>query len=152
MGAGHYKPDKWINHSFNHRMYTAVKLYTSGKTAKIIASGLRNSDEYDEVTDMKNVLLEYGIPAKDIISDFGGVRTWSSLDRAFNYYKVDTIIIVSQRDQLERALFIANCIGMNAVGIEADPIPNKHRIWTIREYLARVKCTFDCLTYKFNFS
>jgi len=150
MGAGHYKPDKWINHTFNHRMYTAAKLYADKETSKIIVSGLRSSDEYDEVTDMKNVLLEYGIPQKDIITDFGGVRTWSSVERAFHYHKADTIIIVSQRGQLERALFVAGCMGMDAVGLEAEPSPYKYRGWVIREYLARVKCTLDCVSYKFN--
>jgi SanA protein len=151
MGAGHYKPDKWINHTFNHRMYTAVKLYTEKKTDKIIASGTRTSDYYDEVSDMRNVLLEYGIPRGDIITDFGGNRTWTSVLRAHKYHKADTIIIVSQRDQLERALFAASCMGVNAVGLLAEPSPWKHRAWTIREYLARVKCTWDCISYKFRF-
>jgi SanA protein len=151
MGAGHYKPDKWINHTFNDRMYTAVKLYTDKKTEKIIASGTRTSDYYDEVSDMRNVLVEYGIPKEDIITDFGGNRTWSSVQRTLKYHLADTIIIVSQRGQLERALFVAGCMGMDAVGLLAEPSPRKHKAWTIREYLARVKCTYDCIAYKFSF-
>ena len=151
MGAGHYKPDKWINHTFNHRMYKAVQLYTEKRTQKIIASGTRTSDYYDEVSDMRNVLVEYGIPKEDIITDFGGNRTWSSVQRAFKYHLADTIIIVSQKGQLERALFVADCMGMDAVGLLAEPSPWKHKAWTLREYLARVKCTYDCIKYKFSF-
>ena len=152
MGAGNYKPEMWINHTFNHRMYTAARLFNENKTGKIIASGTRISDEFDEVAEMKQVLLEYGIPETAIITDYGGVRTWTSVHRAAKYHKVDSIVIVSQHDQLERALFIASCVGLNAIGLEAEPSPRDHRFWTLREYLARVKCTVECIAYKFNFS
>src|SRR5688572_12703582 len=57
MGAGNYKPDLWINHTFNHRIYTTAELIKQHKTSKIIASGVRMSDELDEVSDMKQVLI-----------------------------------------------------------------------------------------------
>lgn len=150
MGGGNYRPGLWVNHTFNHRMQATAKLYKENKTEKIIASGALTTSELDEVGDMKYVLLEYGIPEQDIITDYEGIRTWASVERAFTFHNTDTIIIVSQCDQLERALFIARCIGMDAIGLRAEPTPRRHRAWTIREYLARVKCTLDCIAYKFN--
>jgi SanA protein len=152
MGAGSYKPEMWINHAFNHRMHTTAELFEKKKTEKIITSGIRISNDDDEVAQMKLVLRVYGIPETAIITDYGGFRTWSSVERVYKYYKFDNIIIISQRDQLERALFIAGCLGLDAIGVEAEPTPRRHRFWTIREYLARVKCTFECIAYKFNFS
>lgn len=151
MGGGNYKPEQWTNHTFNHRMLSTAMLYKEHKTERIIASGVRISEEYNEVSEMRQVLMDYGIPATAIISDYGGNRTWTSVERAYKFYYTDSIIIVSQCDQLERALFIAKCIGLNAIGFKAAPIPRKHRMWTIREYLARVKCTFDCIKYQFSF-
>lgn len=152
MGGGNYKPEMWTNHTFNHRMLTTAQLFSENKTEKVIASGVRVSNDLDEVTEMKQVLLQYGISENAIISDYGGLRTWTSLERTLNYHQVDTIIIVSQLDQLERALFISRCLGIDAIGLLAEPAPRKHKLWTLREYLARVKCTIDCLAFKYNFS
>ena len=150
LGGGNYKPELWINHTFNHRMYTSAKLFNSKKTKKIIASGMKLSDDLDEVADMKLVLLEHGIPKTAILPDYQGIRTWSSVERSKNIYGADSIIIVSQHGQLERALFIAEFIGIDAIGMEAEPPPWNHRYWIYREYLARVKCTFDCFAYLLN--
>ncbi|MDQ3051173.1 MAG: YdcF family protein [Bacteroidota bacterium] len=152
MGGGNFRPGLWVNHTFNHRMQATAELYKDNKTDKIIASGALTTSELDEVGDMKLVLLEYGIPEADIIIDYEGIRTWASVERTFNYHNADTIIIVSQCDQLERALFIARCIGLDAIGMRAEPTPTRRRAWTIREYLARVKCTLDCIAYKFSFT
>jgi len=150
LGGGNYRPGWWVNHTFNHRMHTSARLFKSEKTEKIIASGMKLSEELDEVADMKLVLLEYGVPKSAILPDYQGLRTWSSVERSKQIYGADSIIIVSQHGQLERALFIAECIGINAIGMEAEPSPWKHRYWVYREYLARVKCTLDCFSYLFN--
>ena len=152
MGAGNYKPEMWVNHTFNHRMQTVSELYDAKKTNTVITSGTRISDEFDEVAEMRYVLLDYGLPESSIITDYGGMRTWESVKRAAQYYKAGKVIIVSQHDQLERALFIAKFVGLDAIGLEAELSPRHHNFWTIREYLARVKCTFDCFCSVFKFT
>ena len=151
LGAGNYEPEKWINHSFDHRMHTTSQLYLHDKTSRIIVSGMDVPGDYDEPREMKMVLKESGIPDTAIVADYGGNRTWISLQRIHEQINADSIIIVSQHQHLERALFIAGCLGMNAIGMEAEPSPKNNRYWELREYLARVKCIFDCLTYKFGF-
>ncbi len=152
LGAGNYEPDKWINHSFDHRMQTTARLFQSHKTSRIIVSGRELPGQYDEPEEMKTVLKEFGIPDTAIASDYGGDRTWTSLQRVQEILQTDSIIIVSQHEHLERALFIAGCLGINAIGMEAEPSPKNNRFWELREYLARVKCIFDCLSYKFKYS
>ena len=150
LGAGNYEPEKWINHSFDHRMHTTSQLYLQNRTHRIIVSGREIPGDYDEPAEMKTVLKDYGVPDTAIISDYGGVRTWASLQRVYERLNADSIIIVSQHEHLERALFIAGCLGMKAIGVEAEPSPRNNRYWELREYLARVKCIFDCLAFKFN--
>ena len=152
LGAGNYEPGKWINHAFNHRMHTTAQLFFDNKTTRIIVSGMNVPGDYDEPAEMKEVLMDYGIPDTVIFADWGGTRTWTSVQRVQELFGADSIIIVSQHDHLERALFVANCLGIDAIGLEAEPSPKRNRYWTLREYLARVKCIFDCLSYKFSFS
>ncbi|MBK9423396.1 MAG: YdcF family protein [Bacteroidetes bacterium] len=148
LGAGSSPEGLWENDSFNHRMEAAAAVYDAGKTKKIIVSGMSNREFYNEPNDMKAALLLAGIPTHVIYPDHGGVRTWNSVERAQNYYKCKSVIIISQADQLERALFIARCINLDAIGLAADPLHYKHRYWTFREYLARVKCTLDYFEYR----
>lgn len=148
LGSGSSPEGLWENDSFNHRMEAAASVYDSGKTKKIIVSGMSNREFYNEPNDMKDALLKAGIPSHVIYPDHGGVRTWNSVERAQTYYKCESVIIISQADQLERALFIARCINLDAIGLTADPLHYKHRYWTVREYLARVKCTLDYFEYR----
>ena len=148
LGSGSSPEGLWENDSFLHRMEAATVVYNSGKTKKIIVSGMSNREFYNEPNDMKAALLKAGIPSHVIYPDHGGVRTWNSVERAQSYYKCKSVIIISQADQLERALFIAKCINLDAIGLAADPLHYKHRYWTIREYLARVKCTLEYFEYR----
>lgn len=147
MGAGNYEPDQWINYAFNSRMNAAYQLFKSGKAGKIIVSGLEMPGVFSEPMEMKQVLMEMGVPDSAIITDNQGVRTWASMQRVKDHFKINNIIVISQQGQLERALFIASCLDIDAVGFTAQPSPHYYRYWIRREYLARVKCIADCFAY-----
>ncbi len=147
MGAGNYEPDLWVNYAFNSRMEATFKLFSGDKTGKILVSGISVANEFSEPEEMKEKLIHYGIPDSVILTDSLGVRTWVSILRVKDYFKANHIIIVSQKGQLERALFIASCIGIDAVGLVASPNPTNYHFWIIREYLARVKCIADVVAY-----
>jgi len=148
FGTGDYEPEHWTNHALLHRMSCVADLVKNHKTSYIIASGIK-TERSDEAGDMKIVLTEMGVDPSIILIDTLGTRTWESIINAKNRYPGQDLILVSQKEHLERALFIAGCTGVDAVGLKADPVPYKHRYWTYREYLARVKSTIDCLRYKF---
>jgi SanA protein len=148
LGSGSTNPGVWENHSFEHRMQAVRDLYFLKKTEKVIVSGISNKKFYNEPFDMKRKLLDYGLPFLAVYPDHGGIRTWVSVERSKNYYKASSLIIVSQEEQLERALFCAGCMGIDAIGFAAEPIPYRHRYWVLREYFARVKSTMDCFVYR----
>lgn len=148
-GSGSSPEGLWQNLTFENRMKAVVSLYRNHKTSRIIASGISNRLYYNEPNDMKASLLAAGLPSIAVYPDHGGINTWASVERSVSYYGCNEIIIVSQSEQLERALFIAWLMGYDAIGFEADPVHHQHRYWTVREYLARAKCIFDFIAYSF---
>ena len=150
LGAGDYEPEKWDNPAFNFRMKAAMELYNSGKTAVFLVSGITVTQEYDEPGEMKHYLMKHGIPESNIVSDSLGIRTWLSVLRAKKIFHLDSVTIISQPIHLERALFSAGCIGLDAIGYEAISDPSHQRYWLFRERMARVKSLLDCVAYKLN--
>jgi SanA protein len=70
-----------------------------------------DSDSYDEPTVMRDVLVARGVPASVIYRDFTGFRTVTSIARAHDIYQQKRLIIVSQRDHFNRAIFLARHVG-----------------------------------------
>lgn len=146
LGSGTTSDPSSINYSFASRMDKGSELYRSGKIKRIIVSGVSNKPYYNEPNDMKSALVELGVPANSIYPDHGGLRTFLSIKRAYKDKKVRQVIVISQRKQLERAIFIARCLGMDAWGLEADALPYKESSGDrIHELLARVRCIIDCI-------
>lgn len=100
------------------RLDGAVAAWKAGKVRRIIVSGNRVGPKYDEPTVMMKVLLDRGVPAAAIERDFLGTRTWLSVQRARDVYGLRRVLIVSQRSQLDRALFLARHGGMEAWGLD----------------------------------
>jgi SanA protein len=128
------------------RVDKAIELYKSRKVKRILVSGDHGTKKYDEVNCMKKYLKDQGVPEEDIFTDHAGFDTYSSVVRASKVFKVDSMIIVSQRFHLSRALYIAKKKGLTAFGYEADKRTYRGmRSMKIREYLANVKAFFYVL-------
>lgn len=128
------------------RLLTGIKLYENGKAAKIIMSGDHGSTAYDEVNVMRLFAAERGVKEEDIFTDHAGFSTYDSIYRAKNIFEADNIIIVSQKYHLHRALYIAERLGVNAVGVSANLNPYGGQLKReIREILARDKDFFKCI-------
>ena len=122
------------------RLKTGISLYNNDISNKILITGDHMNDDYDEVTVMKNYLLEHGIPEEDIITDNYGIYTYDSIYRVKNVYKSNKVVIVSQRYHLYRALFLSDNLDLESYGVEAD-LRYYYGQWyrEIREILARNK-------------
>lgn len=122
------------------RLKTGISLYNNDISNKILITGDHMNDDYDEVTVMKNYLLEHGIPEEDIITDNYGISTYDSIYRVKNVYKSNKVVIVSQRYHLYRALFLSDNLDLEAYGVEAN-LRYYYGQWyrEIREILARNK-------------
>lgn len=102
------------------RLKIGISLYKEGISNKILITGDHENDDYDEVTVMKNYLLEQGIPEDDIVSDNFGISTYDSIYRVKEVYKANKVVIVSQKYHLYRALLLSNNLNLESYGVEAN--------------------------------
>ena len=128
------------------RLLTAIELYNSGVTNKILVTGDHEYADHDEVNVMKNYLKEHGIPSENIFMDHAGLSTYDSIYRASKVFKTNRFIIVTQKYHLYRALYISKALNINAYGVSAtkrEYVNQRKR--DIREVAARVKDFFKCI-------
>ncbi len=137
---------KISNEYFFNRIDVAVKLYKAGKIKYIMVSGAKcPGRNYDEMEDMKNALLDHGIPPDVIIQDGAGFRTLDSIIRAKNLLNMKKFTIISQHFHNTRAVYIARFYKLDVVAIDAPDCGLFY--WElqtfIREHLAKVKMMLD---------
>lgn len=141
LGAG-VRGDGTPSPMLRDRLLTAIDLYEKG-VPKIIMSGDHGSKEYDEVNTMKDFAIEMGVPSEDIFMDHAGFSTYESMYRAKDIFEVKKVIIVTQQYHLYRAVYIAESLDIEAVGVPADLnsyLGESYR--EAREMLARSKDFF----------
>lgn len=122
------------------RLKRGVELYDAAAAPKLLMSGDHGRYTYDEVTAMKQYALDADIPSQDIFLDHAGFSTYDSIYRARDIFQAKKIIIVSQKYHLHRALQIANALGLEAYGVDADYRSYSGQFYRdVREILARNK-------------
>lgn len=128
---------------FRYRIEAAAKLWKAGKLELLIVSG-SHALYYSEPEKMKKALIARGIPESRIICDIHGVRTLDSVLRAKEIFGVDSMVVISQRFQNERAIYIAQANGIAAYGFNArDVEPHAGLKTKFREVGARVIMWLD---------
>ena len=111
--------------TLTYRLDAAAALWHSGRVKRLLASGNRIDDSYDETAAMRDGLLARGVPASVIELDPLGRRTWDSIRRARDIFGQRRLLVVSQRDHLARSVFLARHLGIEAWGVAAgDDGPN----------------------------
>ena len=130
----------------NDRLLKGLELYEAEAAPKMIVSGDHGSAEYDEVNAMKSFLTDKGVPSEDIFMDHAGFSTYESIYRARDIFEADEIIIVTQEYHLYRALYLAQSLDLQAVGVSADLRPYRGQAYReLREIAARDKDFFYAL-------
>ncbi|MBT8195477.1 MAG: DUF218 domain-containing protein [Bacteroidia bacterium] len=151
LGAGSNQTFAPENFAFTNRMKAAKQLAKNhGPLEKIIVSGWKDAERYNEPYEMKKYLVQHGIDSNFIETDYAGKRTFSSILHASNKYPNSELIIISQRELLERAIYLAKNMGITCVGFEAKKI--EHLSGTklfFRELFAKLKCMIDLTVYRF---
>lgn len=128
------------------RLLTGIELYEKGAAKKIIMSGDHGSSDYDEVNTMRLFAVEKGVPEEDIFMDHAGFSTYDSVYRAKKVFEANSIIIVSQKYHLYRALYVSEKLGVKACGVSANLNKYGGQLKReIREILARDKDFFKCI-------
>ena len=119
LGAG-VRADGSPSHMLTDRLIVGVSLYNDSAAPKLLMSGDHGQEDYDEVNTMKAYAVAEGVPAEDVFMDHAGFSTYESLIRARDIFGVKRVIIVTQEYHLYRALWLAEALGMEAVGVSAD--------------------------------
>ena len=141
LGAG-LRPDGTPSDMLADRLLTAIELYKSGASDILLLSGDCSGEDYDEVFAMKTYCLAKGVPEEAIVCDNFGFSTYESVYNAkVSGYK--SVVIVTQKYHLHRALYIADKMEIEAVGASADVRSYRGQTMRdLREIAARVKDFF----------
>lgn len=149
LGTSKYVSRGNINLYYKYRIEAAVALFEAGKIDFVLVSGDNRKLNYNEPETMKKDLIAAGIPEGRIFLDYAGFRTLDSIVRSAAVFDSKDITVISQQFHNERALFIANNKGLNAIGYNAQDPPVNARVKVlVREKLARVKMVLDLLFNK----
>ena len=127
------------------RAHTAVALYMMGKVSKILVTGDNGALTHDEVTPVRKYLTDAGVKSEDIFLDHAGFDTYSSMYRARDVFRADSLTIVTQDFHIPRAVFVARELGIQAYGVV--PERGQGDVYDyIREIPASMKALFDLAT------
>lgn len=129
------------------RLKRGVELYKAGAAPKLLMSGDHGREDYDEVNVMRKYAEEEGVDSKDIFTDHAGFSTYETMYRAKEVFKAKKVIIVTQSYHLYRAVYDAEKLGLEAVGVvsyERD-YDNKQPYRDMREIAARCKDFIYCI-------
>ena len=126
------------------RVWTAAQLYQAGVVEKLLFSGDNRTVDYNEPEAMRRYALAQGVPEADIVLDYAGRRTYDTCYRAGYIFGVKDAILVTQWFHLDRALYICDRLGIDAVGVAADRRDYRAaRFWWLRELAAVTRAWFD---------
>lgn len=134
-----------MNPFYKARVEAAARLYAEKKVRAVVASGDNATRQYNEPRMLRKDLIAAGVPAELVTMDFAGFRTLDSIVRAKEVFKLDSFVVVSQRFQVERALYIARAHDIKAIGFVAENPPYFGWFWRVRlrEVLARFLAVLD---------
>lgn len=137
LGAG--VKGRELSGALKLRMMKAISLYHEGRVTKILVSGDGTDPFYNETLAMKHFAVKHDVPAWVIYEDPHGYSTYASVVRAKHIFNIQAAYIVSQRFHLSRAVWLANALGMNSLGIAPAGTVQDEWFYRTREIPARVK-------------
>lgn len=112
------------------RVRATVALYRAGKLGRVIVSD-------DEPLPMRDDLIRLGIPADKVAVDASGARTIHSIAALRGS---GPVTLISQHFHNERALYMAQHYGLDAIAFDARDVSSYYGILTrLREQVARLR-------------
>lgn len=136
------KPSKYLK----DRLDAGILLYKAKRINKILLSGDNGSQEYDELTVMKNYCFSHGVDTTNIFIDYAGFDTYSTMYRAKHIFKIKRATLISQEYHLNRAVYIGRKFGIKSVGYSANKGEYLgYNYVCFREYISIFKSFFDVL-------
>ena len=144
LGTGKLVYNGRVNSFYSARIRAAAALYHAGKVDYLLVSGDNHTKGYNEPEDMQQDLIRAGVPERAIYLDYAGFRTFDSMIRAKKVFGESRFTVISQKFHNERAIFIAQRNGIEAVGYNANDVPEAYGNSVLfREKFARLKAVLD---------
>lgn len=117
------------------RMDAACALVARGAVQRLLLSGTTEEMPY------MRARAEACLAPEQVLVDDQAERTWNNLKNARARFGITQALVVTQRYHLPRALYLADSLGLDAVGVIAAGEP---RPWgLVRERFARVRALWD---------
>jgi len=123
------------NPYFDARISAAADLYRAGVVRHLILSG-----GVEEVGEMRDRLIAFQVPESVLILDPKGRSTMDSARNALELINDGEVLVISQKFHVERAIYLANKVGLKVHGYAAHDPGNP--VVMVREWLARVKAVY----------
>lgn len=145
------RPDGSPSSFLAARLDLAQRLLERGKVRALLVSGDNMAPEYNEPDAMRDYLIERGVPADKIVTDYAGFDTYDSSVRAREIFGIERVIVVTQSYHLPRAVATARLVGLEAFGVGDVSVRRVSEAWisgTIRDQLACVKTMIDLSTQR----
>ncbi|MFA4954374.1 MAG: ElyC/SanA/YdcF family protein [Patescibacteria group bacterium] len=142
LGAS-VKDDQTPSSALEDRLDTGLQLHGSNPQTKILVTGDDGAYRRDEISVMKNYLVERGLSEANLLADPKGYRTYESCKnaKAAGYTEA---VIVTQRFHLARALYLCTRLGVDAIGVTADKhIYERQEYFWARDLLASFLAWLD---------
>lgn len=144
LGTSKYLSSGRENLFYKFRIEAARQVYEAGKCSVIVVSGDNRREDYNEPEDMRQSLVERGVPANRIHCDYAGGRTLDSVVRFKHIFGQTTGILISQQFHNARAIYIGKGHGVELTGFNAQEVGAYGGFRTkVREVLSRVRAVAD---------
>jgi len=142
LGAGVYS-DGSPTPILSDRLSAGIAAYETGVSHCLLMSGDYEKAGYDEITPMLEAARAAGVPEEALAYDRFGLCTYDSLYRAKEVFGARRVVIITQRYHMYRALYLAQALGLEAVGLEAEGPRYIGQLYRdVRELLACVKAKY----------
>lgn len=145
LGCSARLADGRANLYFRHRVDAAAALYRAGKVRHLLVSGDNHVSTYSEPDDLRDALMERGVPREHITLDYAGFRTLDSMFRARDVFGLQRVIVVSQPWHAARAIYLGRQHGLTVDAYCARDVRDQG--WRLRqltrEALARAWMILD---------
>lgn len=139
-------PDGTPSSILRDRLDDGIALYFAGAAPKLIMSGDNGTESYNECWAMKRYAIAQGVPSEDIFCDHAGFSTYETMYRARHVFGAERVVIATQTYHLYRAIYDAQGVGMEAIGVPSDYGDYANQLWyDVREIFARTKDFFQVL-------
>jgi SanA protein len=132
------EPDGRPSPVLEDRLLAGLDLFRLGRVQRLLVSGHAGAPEGDEPACMRAWLLARGAPDERVLVDPLGWRTLESVRRARRVFGLEGVVICTQAFHLGRSLYLAEAVGLDALGLVADRrLYQKRRSDRLREFFAR---------------